>query len=216
MKLVVLAFGLSLVVGPTTAWSADYLVDTGAPTSSTGLILSGAPGVLDWTQSWHAAKFTLDKDATFDSVEAWMSVSWSGDVTFAVYSAVAGLPPSSTALHSATVSLNKISPFMGWRGVFDLEWNLAAGSYWLNLEPARDSTFLGALWMKPPAPLAQYAESIRGDTWEYDPAGRDGLDQWGLRIAGTAVPEPTTWGLMILGFGAIGGGLRRRRVALAG
>ena len=27
---------------------------------------------------------------------------------------------------------------------------------------------------------------------------------------GTAVPEPATWGMMILGFGAVGAGLRRR------
>jgi len=31
----------------------------------------------------------------------------------------------------------------------------------------------------------------------------------------TAVPEPAAWGLMLLGFGAIGAGLRRRRAAAA-
>lgn len=30
-----------------------------------------------------------------------------------------------------------------------------------------------------------------------------------------AVPEPSTWGLMILGFGAVGGAMRRRRVSFA-
>jgi hypothetical protein len=30
-------------------------------------------------------------------------------------------------------------------------------------------------------------------------------------IAGSAVPEPATWGLMLFGFGAVGFGMRRRR-----
>lgn len=38
----------------------------------------------------------------------------------------------------------------------------------------------------------------------------------GLDVSqGVAVPEPTTWALMIFGFGAIGSVLRRRRTALA-
>jgi hypothetical protein len=35
-----------------------------------------------------------------------------------------------------------------------------------------------------------------------------------LTISETAVPEPATWGLMILGFGAVGAALRRRGRAL--
>jgi hypothetical protein len=33
--------------------------------------------------------------------------------------------------------------------------------------------------------------------------------------SGPGVPEPAAWTLMILGFGAVGAGLRRRREALA-
>lgn len=33
----------------------------------------------------------------------------------------------------------------------------------------------------------------------------------GITIGGAGVPEPATWGLMILGFGAIGGAMRRRQ-----
>jgi hypothetical protein len=35
------------------------------------------------------------------------------------------------------------------------------------------------------------------------------------RARGVRVPEPATWGLMILGFGAAGSALRRRRPAIA-
>ncbi|WP_084580254.1 PEPxxWA-CTERM sorting domain-containing protein [Sphingomonas azotifigens] len=38
----------------------------------------------------------------------------------------------------------------------------------------------------------------------------------GFRILGDAVPEPGSWGLMIVGFGAAGGALRRRRSSVPG
>ncbi|WP_404711638.1 PEPxxWA-CTERM sorting domain-containing protein [Sphingomonas sp. MMS24-J13] len=31
----------------------------------------------------------------------------------------------------------------------------------------------------------------------------------------SAVPEPASWGLMIVGFGALGGAMRRRRAVVA-
>ena len=35
------------------------------------------------------------------------------------------------------------------------------------------------------------------------------------RLAGGAVPEPSTWAVMILGFGIVGASVRRRRLAYA-
>ena len=47
--------------------------------------------------------------------------------------------------------------------------------------------------------------------------GGDGNDYSGnFRVSAlTAVPEPATWALMILGFGAVGGAMRRRTVRIA-
>jgi hypothetical protein len=46
------------------------------------------------------------------------------------------------------------------------------------------------------------------------PAGQDGdegsASGWGTVT--TAVPEPATWGMMILGFGIVGGAMRRRQM----
>lgn len=47
-------------------------------------------------------------------------------------------------------------------------------------------------------------------------AGLDNI-RFDVRLVSTSVPEPATWGLMMLGFGAVGGAMRarRRRAALA-
>jgi hypothetical protein len=197
------------------AHAQSYVVNTGAGTSHTGLILDGSPNVLDWTQSWHAGQFTLLSETVITGVEAWMTISSSGQMTTAIYSASAGLPRATPALFSATYELTTGGAFMDWHGVSGLSWILGPGTYWLDEEPAQSSTFAGALWLLPPDPLAHYAESIRGNTWEFDPAGRDGLDQFGLRISGAAVPEPAGWALMLAGFAGIGAVLRRRRPELA-
>ncbi|QMW24460.1 PEP-CTERM sorting domain-containing protein [Sandaracinobacteroides saxicola] len=34
-------------------------------------------------------------------------------------------------------------------------------------------------------------------------------------ITGSAVPEPATWAMMIIGFGLVGSAMRRQRLALA-
>ncbi len=39
--------------------------------------------------------------------------------------------------------------------------------------------------------------------------------QWTVALAGGGVPEPATWALMILGFGAVGGAMRRRHSVAA-
>ena len=41
--------------------------------------------------------------------------------------------------------------------------------------------------------------------------GADAFDTTGFRLSVAGVPEPATWALMIMGFGAVGGSLRARR-----
>lgn len=41
--------------------------------------------------------------------------------------------------------------------------------------------------------------------------GGYGFDTTGLNLLATSVPEPSTWGMMILGFGVVGGAARYRR-----
>lgn len=40
------------------------------------------------------------------------------------------------------------------------------------------------------------------------------MDNVTTGFAGAVVPEPSAWALLILGFGAVGAGMRRRKVSL--
>jgi PEP-CTERM motif len=51
-----------------------------------------------------------------------------------------------------------------------------------------------------------------GDSYEFVSQSFNGTPyDGGVQVLGNGVPEPATWGLMILGFGGIGATLRRRR-----
>ncbi len=196
---------------------AATLVDTGPGQASSGLILDGSPNIGDWAQSWHAAQFDLGADANITALHVWMSAfgpAGGGDLTMRIYSAGGHLPGVTPALYSITGFIANGAP--EWRGFDGLDWNLTAGSYWLSLEPAAESELQGALWMQPANPLNHYAMNIRGG-WEWDPQGQSGPDQWGIRVQGVAaaVPEPSTWAVMIIGFGAVGAVARRSRRLIA-
>ncbi|MEN2786541.1 FxDxF family PEP-CTERM protein [Sphingomonas qilianensis] len=73
------------------------------------------------------------------------------------------------------------------------------GSYWTDALYGKLS-----IWLTP----GSYSFSVTGDGAGGAPA------DFGLRLDVAAVPEPAAWAMMTIGFGAIGGALRRRRRAL--
>jgi hypothetical protein len=209
MKKTVLALSLVLALGAGQAAAADVLVDTGPGQSPSGVILDGDPGILDWSQSWWAGQFELADAATLSGFDAWMSVSTGGALTVKLYDAANGLPGGTSELYSTTFDVAQGGT--DWYGTSGLAWSVGPGAYWLSFQPEAASSFSGALWMHPTEPLPHYAMKIRS-SWELDPWGREAADTFGIRVYGSAVPEPTTWLLLIAGFFGIGTALRRRRM----
>lgn len=188
--------------------AAVTLVDTGMPVGG------GAPtdGWLVTRTQTLAGLFTLDAAATVTSVEGFIH-GFAGNGTISIFTGAVD-PSSATLEHSAAFTI--AASLGAWQGVFGRSWNLAAGQHWVVFT----SDFSNVMTYRPPNPLSQnaFAPVLTGPWTQF--ASRDGV---GVRITGDvkprvtgAVPEPTSWAMMLLGFGAVGGALRARRRGTVG
>ena len=187
-----------VVLATSSPATAAFVIDTGTPVST----INTNNWVLAPNQSL-AGQFTLGTATQITSVEGFINGSGGSDITVTIYSD-GPLPSSANALFSASfASTASANPGL-WQGVSGQTWNLAAGNYWVGFASnGPDGMIDGA-----PSPLSAYAFTLNGD-WVNSPLN------FGVRIAGdsvinNAVPESSTWAMMILGFGLVGGMMRRR------
>lgn len=193
---------------------AATLVNTGTPT--------GQGSANGWTLASNqtlAGLFTLGAATTVTSVEGFIR-NFSGvaaNGTISIFTG--GVDPANSGLqYSAGFTIASTGISAGaWQGVFGQSWALAAGQHWVVFT---SDGALNTMTYLPPNPLAQHANAPQlSGPW----VQRGSAFGLGIRITDDiavafpgAVPEPSTWVMMIIGFGAIGGALRsRRRVALA-
>lgn len=92
------------------------------------------------------------------------------------------------------------------------------GLFTFNTADGLASTVLGAIGAG--NPTFTYTGRIQLDAGELfgvgvGPLGSYFNDSTGVSFVMTAVPEPATWGMMILGFGIVGGAMRRQRMRLS-
>ena len=119
---------------------------------------------------------------------------------------------NSDPFYTLTLNLTEGSVSSTLTGVFDI----AAGTFLATSGPATFSDGIYSLddfnWSRG---LVNLVGSYSRDTAVYagQPIGSRADYQGAFSVSVTAVPEPATWGLMILGFGAVGGVMRPRRKA---
>lgn len=168
---------------------------------------------------FNALRFTLPFDATITGIQSMIGGVRSGAYTISL--ADANNLNTNNNLHTLNLYANlNLQPdpccFVPidrgqYMGAMNLNWFLKAGDYWLKY-----TTTLGEL----------DGFLLGGGSYQYmsgfltygSPAyGQFGPDRVAVSIYGFAgrggggVPEPATWAMLILGFAAVGAGLRRRR-----
>ena len=177
------------------AVSANTIVDTGTPVGTSTWTL----GPTGSGNQALAGYFTVGSATTITGFQGYIDGFLSGgSVTATLYSD--GVDRGAgAALFSTTFS---VGAGEGWDGA-TVSWGVGAANYWLGFF-SNDSLGMrnGA-----PAPLPAYAFTTENGQWQR----YDYLDI-GIRVFdGGAVPEPGTWALLLIGFGAIGAGMRARR-----
>lgn len=191
---------LMLAAGCMGQANAALIVDTGGSGSGTGWAL------YDW--QYFGGKFSIGSAQTINAIDTYINVITAGNLQYAIHADGGNVPGSE--LYAASTWFGGGSP-MGWHGVAGLNWNLAAGDYWVTFRP--DATFGGSIANRATNPMAQYVHGNDVFGW-YDraPGVMDYLNL-SARIDATPaagnVPEPAS--LALLGIGLLGFGLSRRR-----
>ena len=177
---------------------AAFVVDTGTPENGE------LNFILDPSQSL-AGFFTLGAATTVTAVEGYINSAAGNGLTITLYSN--GAVPAAANAQFTAFFLTAATQVQGaWQGFFGLNWELAAGNYWLGFaSTGSDGMFTGA-----PNPLSNYAYTSEGNWFEQPTNQTLGIRVTGVAGIGGAVPEPASWAMMIAGFGLVGGMMRRR------
>jgi hypothetical protein len=199
MKRSISGAAIGLVLFASQPVIASTIIDTGpGPSSSDGTTLN--------TNQSLAAEFSLDEDYTITAVEGWIVSYGTGLFTASIFSGGGDVPGS--VLFSSQFGGAALRP-ADWQGAHGLSWNLAAGTYWVGF--SADPGIGGAMPTPSPNPLGNEAFTREGSWFREDSLSL------GVRISGNegfnnpnvgAVPEPSTWAMMLVGFGAVGGAMR--------
>jgi hypothetical protein len=189
--------------------SAGFVLDTGAPTSTSG-------GLYELTTNgWYAAEFTLSTTENISSLSTYMEPLSSTSFQFDIYSSTNFTTTRVTSL-SALESTTASYTAAGWNTA-NVNYTLGPGTYWVALEitssAGRNGTGIdlattGISTSSGTAPAQAFAYYGSSTNSLFTTSNAPGI---ALQIEATPVPLPGA--IWLLGSGLAGlGALRRRRL----
>lgn len=195
-----------------TALSAATLV-MAAPATAATIINTGTPvGPTSWALSSTqnlAGLITITQPTNITAVRGYITeFGPPSAITISLFSG-SSAPNSANLLFSAT---GPLSPSIGsgntsWSGLNNLNWSVAAGNYWVSFATSGLYVMRGGA----PLPLSNYAFNFGVNTaWIPQSGLHFGVQVDAGDLVAGGVPEPLTWTMLILGFGLVGGAMRRR------
>ena len=199
-----------------TSAHATIIYDNGAPTTTE------SNETTQWVQ---AEDFSFASGATVGGAGVYLAGlgsidAWDGNFTYFIFSANGGQPGS--VLQSGDVSITPSDSGLptccgGNAFLFEFDFltpfDAAAGAtYWLGIHASEDFVRDQIFWVSAaPNGTASGLESFEGtfDNWFNEDAVQHAF--YLTDVGSTAVPEPSSWAMMLLGFGVAGLALRRGR-----
>ena len=207
--------GLAIALGALAAMPVTGMAAVVVDGSPTGPLLQGF-----WTNNSGGQNFLVMVElASATSITGFEIFSGAGyadlgdSIRVKIRSDVAGSPDASN-LFSFTNPIAGVSPVSGYNGVVKVTSNfsaisLAAGTYWFGLSGDNDTQVWASFGSG--GQLASQRQ-LSGDTVVSTPGiGRLAFNVLGDTGVAGAVPEPSTWMLLLLGFGGIGWSMRSRQ-----
>jgi len=202
MKFTTFAAAAALALG---AVSAAHAITPAVEYTSTSTLNDSRPFTLGF-------EFTLSAPTTVDALGYWQPGS-AGSHDVGLWNSAGTLLTSATVLGTDP----QVGHFV-WADVASI--TLGAGTYTIGgtysggpfQSYASGVTTLPQLtWL---TAEQQYGTGLNFPTNNYNGYGQNGIMEVNFSTSGIGVPEPTTWALMLVGLGGLGGALRARRKAV--